>query len=559
MRTVLGVLAVAFVSQAYGSLLVTPKVTRNVPACCRNSDTLTCQSVGIDASLLGEQSIELPGGIEVNYLNNVGGNPNAFHYGGGGSDLIVSYNPSTGGIHGHTMTSTGKSYTIENCSEDGHVWKELDVANLGDSVGVDSLSSSSTRQLSKDLQVSADNTTMVYYSVKFYYTPQFAASTPDIDGFINQILFETNQGYANSQVQLTVFKHCSEQATINDQNGSDVLFSFARMKSSPATLRGSADIAVLLVNSFDYCGIGFINTIGSGNTLSVTKKSCAVGYYSFGHEVGHNIGLHHNPAVATNNAYPYATGHLITQGAATTGFRTIMAYYASGHRTRVNYYSNPEVIFPLTGTPTGIEGVSNNAALLNLNRAALAATGNEFLTCETTVTPTTTTTTTATTTTASGLGCGMENTAPNFSIVKRLYSVAASAADCQSLCQDEATCTQWAWLTSRKLCQFFHLHYSRRGSWVSGPKICESATTTSTTVGPDTATGADCGMENTRPSFSRVKVFYSIASAEDCQRLCQASTTCSRWAWSTYSIGTCQFYVVNFPRRGSWISGPKTC
>ena len=54
-------------------------------------------------------------------------------------------------------------------------------------------------------------------------------------------------------------------------------------------------------------------------TFSVTKKSCAVGYYSFGHEVGHNIGLMHNPATGANKYYPYGTGHLIAAGSAKTG------------------------------------------------------------------------------------------------------------------------------------------------------------------------------------------------------------------------------------------------
>ncbi len=35
------------------------------------------------------------------------------------------------------------------------------------------------------------------------------------------------------------------------------------------------------------------------------------GYYSFGHEIGHNIGADHNPEVARNKVYPYGYGHLI--------------------------------------------------------------------------------------------------------------------------------------------------------------------------------------------------------------------------------------------------------
>ena len=104
---------------------------------------------------------------------------------------------------------------------------------------------------------------------------------------------------------------------------------FAVMKGTSDALRGSADTAVLLVNYFSYCGIAYFNTLGSGNTVSVTRKSCALGYYSFGHEIGHNIGLHHNrEAPATNTAYSYGHGHLIDAGSSSTGLRTILAYSA---------------------------------------------------------------------------------------------------------------------------------------------------------------------------------------------------------------------------------------
>ena len=54
-------------------------------------------------------------------------------------------------------------------------------------------------------------------------------------------------------------------------------------------LRRGADIAVLMTAiDADVCGVGKVDSIGSGNTLAVMKKSCAVGYYSLGHEVWPN-------------------------------------------------------------------------------------------------------------------------------------------------------------------------------------------------------------------------------------------------------------------------------
>ena len=239
----------------------------------------------------------------------------------------------------------------------------------------------------------------------------FAAATPDIDGFLDQVIAETNQGYTNSGVPLQVVKHCSELATINDESSaSNMLTSFAKMKSSPAEVRGSADTAALLVNNFGSCGIGYLNVISSSYTFTATKKSCAVGYYSFGHEIGHNIGLTHNTEVTANNDYAYGHGHLIAQGSASKGYRSILAYSASNHYTRVNYYSNPNVIYLATGTPTGVAGVSDNARLLVENRMSLAAIGDESSACAdsvTTTTPVTTASPVTTTgcTTTEGVAC----------------------------------------------------------------------------------------------------------------------------------------------------------
>ena len=123
--------------------------------------------------------------------------------------------------------------------------------------------------------------------------------------------------------------------------------------------------------------------ISLGHTLSVTEKKCTVGYYSFGHEIGHNFGCKHNPEESTNEVYPYGHGHLIEQGESTDpdGFRTILAYTAAGHKTRVNYYSNPSVELAATGTATGIEGLSNNAAVLLKNRFAMAGIGDQHEEC----------------------------------------------------------------------------------------------------------------------------------------------------------------------------------
>ena len=123
----------------------------------------------------------------------------------------------------------------------------------------------------------------------------------------------------------------------------------------------------------------YIGAYQSGYALSICKKSCAVGYYTFGHEVGHNFGAGHDIRVYPNPFISYGRGHLIQPTGST--YRTIMAYGTTGHWTRVNYYSSPDVTFPATGTSTGIAGVSNNARVITENRFKIAALGNESGSC----------------------------------------------------------------------------------------------------------------------------------------------------------------------------------
>ena len=45
-----------------------------------------------------------------------------------------------------------------------------------------------------------------------------------------------------------------------------------------------------------------------------------------------------------------------------------MSYPAFGHHNVVNYYSNPGVVLPATGTPTGQAGLSDVAAVITKER-----------------------------------------------------------------------------------------------------------------------------------------------------------------------------------------------
>ena len=169
---------------------------------------------------------------------------------------MITLNKATGNMFGNLETSTGRSFSLERCYS-GHTWKEFDVTSfededhssseeLGDEEEVESRKMTELRKSATE-----DRTTPATYSVMFYYTPDFEAITPDIAGFIDQVLAETNQGYVNSGIPLTATRFCIEAATINDmEQSSDLLRAFYYMKSSTTALRNTADAAALLAAYF---------------------------------------------------------------------------------------------------------------------------------------------------------------------------------------------------------------------------------------------------------------------------------------------------------------------
>merc|ERR550539_707094 len=356
---------------------IIPAKSRSVEACCSEANLLHFTEINVDPALIfsGEEINIL--GADLVFDSTL--EPHGFVYHNSqGDEAVITYNNKTGNMFGSLKTHDDKSYAIEKCHH-GYFIKEYDMASFENDHMERSLDP--VIEMLEDRE--DDTTTVVTYSIMFYYTKEFEATTADIDGFIEQVLAETNQGYINSQIPLRASKLCAEKANIEE--GDNILDRFRAMKQgSSSKLRNSADAAALLVQNFDYCGMAMSFTYNTGDTTSVTMKSCALGYYSFGHEIAHNLGALHDPRVSSNGIFPEGHGHLIAQGSGTNsrGYRTIMSYKDDGHGHRVNYYSNPAVILPDTGTPTGVAGTSNNAAVLTRNRFMMAALGDESASCE---------------------------------------------------------------------------------------------------------------------------------------------------------------------------------
>merc|ERR1712073_197583 len=195
-----------------------------------------------------------------------------------GDEAIISYNPKTGSITGTLHTEDGRGFALEKCG-DSYIFEEFDEDNFPgdeiededyDGVSDDNINVNATANMRQGQKT---------YSIMFYYTPEFAAVTPDIEDYIDQAMATLNQGYANSKIPITATKFCSELSTISEEEVSHVkkLGAFRKSKGHSIegydALRNTADVAVLLVKSYNQCGSAYQHSaLDKRRPFSVVKK-----------------------------------------------------------------------------------------------------------------------------------------------------------------------------------------------------------------------------------------------------------------------------------------------
>jgi hypothetical protein len=199
-----------------------------------------------------------------------------------------------------------------------------------------------------------------------------------IEALITLAVAETNQAYLNSQapVQLRLVGTLET----SDSESGNMSTDLGRLASTTdgylddvLTERAAlgADVVSLIVNSGNYCGVGYqlgmLHPAYADYAFNVVKDNCATGYYSFGHEIGHNLGLSHDHDNASSGLYAYSYGHQ----APDASFRTIMAYTCVGGCVRVQHFSNPDIDY--AGQPTGVLNYADNALAL-VDTAPMVAT-----------------------------------------------------------------------------------------------------------------------------------------------------------------------------------------
>jgi hypothetical protein len=223
----------------------------------------------------------------------------------------------------------------------------------------------------------------VQYDVLVAYTSSAAAAVSNINATIQLAVDETNQAYVNSQANVSVRLAGTILVSGYDEGSGSSAFNTNLSDLQAGTLPSmaavhakrdavGADEVVLIINNSASCGLGYVNSTVD-YAFVVVHYSCATGYYSFAHEIGHNFGALHDPYVSPpNTSDPFAYGHGYVNGTTVSGWRTVMAYAdACNNCPRLQYFSNPNVLY--LGVPMGNTTVSHNARVLTERAPAIAA------------------------------------------------------------------------------------------------------------------------------------------------------------------------------------------
>ncbi len=217
------------------------------------------------------------------------------------------------------------------------------------------------------------------------YTTQsrIAAGSKDaMEATIALAMVESNTGYRDSGIPITLRLAGTREVsgvetagdwgnTLDDLRSNNDGFADEVHDERDAT---GADEVVLIVEDSTACGIAYVMTepgpAFESSAFALVSRTCATGYYSFGHEIGHNMGSAHHASFGEQAAFDFSYGHRDPDAA----FRTVMAYNCSGGCQRINRWSDPSASYG--GAPLGAdddaEEPANNVETLDDVRAIVA-------------------------------------------------------------------------------------------------------------------------------------------------------------------------------------------
>ena len=286
------------------------------------------------------------------------------------SHVVLS---SGGGVLMGTVALPRAAYRIRYIGGDIHVVEEIDRSLYPTEADPIEVPEVPFDQPEPDL-LDSGNT----FDLMVVYTPAARAAAGGVAAIQNLIavgVAETNIAYANSQVPVRLnLVHTSE---ITYTEASDIGIDLDRLRlpndgimDSVHSLRNTykADLVKLVGNSTaGGCGVAYLMS-GSNNrafesfAFSVTARTCISPNYTFGHELGHNMGSNHAPSDSGlgTGAFSYSFGYKNPSSI----FRTVMAYDCPGGCPRLLYFSNPSVTY--NGAVTGTTSQNNATSITNV-------------------------------------------------------------------------------------------------------------------------------------------------------------------------------------------------
>lgn len=213
-----------------------------------------------------------------------------------------------------------------------------------------------------------------HITVQVFYTASAQAAAGDMDALSALAITESNDAFRASGVHALFQRVGPVQLLSYNESGKSFeqmdLDFMGNATAQAARNASHADVTVLIVNNDAYCGRA--NSIGGGEATAsvVVHFSCATGYYSFAHEIGHLAGARHNPQM-DDTATPYAFGHGLIYTAGSPHWRTIMAYNDGCGCPRLQLWSTPSVSH--NGQAIGTAAGNDNARVWNTRASVMAA------------------------------------------------------------------------------------------------------------------------------------------------------------------------------------------
>jgi hypothetical protein len=234
-------------------------------------------------------------------------------------------------------------------------------------------------------------TTQIDVMIVFTATArQAAGGEAAIQNKIQLAVAEINQSYQNSGIPIEMRLVHAREVAYNESSGIDQALSRLTDKTDGVLdevhawrNQYGADLVQLWIHgpgaNGGVVGLAWLMSPPSSwfaeYGFSVVEMNFATGpYFTSGHEFGHNQGAHHDRGNATGaGAYPYSYGYQLSGVA--YPFRTIMSYACPTYCPKINYWSNPEVLYqnqPI-GKPAGDPASADNRATLTNTRSFVAA------------------------------------------------------------------------------------------------------------------------------------------------------------------------------------------